>query len=161
MKKFIVAAAVIGVASLAGVKSAEAQVPSRVGGYGTYPGTYGTYPSQQYPNQYPATAHARKHHDKKHERRDNDHDADDARYGQSGQYGQYGTYGDPNMTYGYPNGTYGYPNGTNGYPGSGGVPPRVQPNGGYGTYNEHSRAVTPKEQVHPRDRDGRWNDRHR
>ena len=153
MKKFIVAAAVIGVASLAGVKSAEAQVPSRVGGYGTYPGTYGTYPSQQYPTQYPTTEHARKHHDKKHEQRDNDHDADDARYGQSGQYGQYGTYGYPSTTYGYPNGTYGYP--------SSGVPSRVQPNTGYGTYNERSRVATPQQQAHSRDRDGHRNDRDR
>jgi hypothetical protein len=150
MKKFIVAAAVIGVTSLLGVKSAEAQAPSRVGGYGSYPGSYGTYPSQ-----YPTTEHARKHHDKKHERRDNDQDADDARYGQSGQYGQYGTYGYPNGTYGYPNGTYGYP--------SSNAPSRVQPNGAYGTYNTPSRVIVPQQQVHSRDhdRDRRGNDRDR
>ena len=158
MKKFIVAAAVIGVASFAGVRSAEAQAPSRVGGYGSYPGTYGTYPSQ-YPNQYPTTEQARKHHDKK-QRRENDGDADDARYGQSGQYG---TYGYPNSTYGYPNGTYGYPNGSYGYPSSN-VPSRVQPEGRYGTYGAPSRAVVPQQRGvqsrnrnrdRDRDRDGR------
>jgi hypothetical protein len=160
MKKFIVAAAVIGVASLAGVKSAEAQAPSRVGGYGAYPGTYGTYPST-YPNQYPSAEHGRKH--RKHEaRRENDGDADDARYGQYGQPGQYGTYGYPNSTYGYPNGTYGYPAGTYGYPSSS-APSRVQPNGAYGTYNVPTRAVVPQQQVHSRDRDHdrRGNDRDR
>jgi hypothetical protein len=158
MKKFIVAAAVIGVASLAGIKSAEAQAPSRVGGggYGTYPGTYGTYPSQ-YPNQYPTTEHARKHH-KKSEARERDGDADDAQYGQYG--GQYGTYGYPNSTYGYPNGTYGYPNGTYGYPSSS-APSRVQPNGGYGTYNERSRVLPQRAHSRDRDHDRRRNERDR
>jgi hypothetical protein len=146
MKKFIVAAAVIGVVSLAGVKSVQAQVPSRVSG--TYPGAYGTYPSQQYPDRYPNAEHGRrdhdkKHHAKKHEQGDNDHDADDARYGQYGQYG----------TSGYPNGTYGYP--------SSNAPSRVQPEAGYGRYNVPSRTATPQPPIHSRDRDGHWNDRDR
>ena len=149
MKKFIVAAAVICVASFAGIKSAEAQAPARVGGYGSYPGSYGTYPSQ-YPSQRATTEHARKHHARKHEQRDNDHDADDARYGQNSQYG----------TYGYPNGTYGYPSGTYGYPSSN-VPARVQPSSGRGTYNVPSRVTTPQQQVHSRDWDGHGNDRDR
>jgi hypothetical protein len=145
MRKFILAAAVAGVASLAGLETVQAQaypgssVPSRVSG--VYPGTYGTYPSQ-----YPTTEHAKKHHGRKDKRRDHDGDADDARYGtygqdgqygQNGQYGQYGTYG----TYG----TYGYP--------STGVPQRVEPQSSYGVYNVPSRAQVPQQQVHSRDRD--------
>jgi hypothetical protein len=151
MKKLIVAALVAGVASLASVKSVQAQefypgsVPARVNGNGVvYPGTY----PAQYPNQYPTAEHAR--HKRKHERRDNDGDAEDARYGTYGGYGQYGTYG----TYGN-YGTYGYP--------STGVPARVDPGAGYGVYSVPSRRDLPQQQVHShdRDRDGRRTDRDR